>query len=425
MSPNVRFKDIAPLFNIIMKVSIMATKRILPGEEIFSDYGPLVKWKNLPSTSASLGDEESNDRSDGHQSSGTDDHSSDETWSPPTSDPRQDCKPSDGESGDTTSDVVEEEASALADENKMDKPKVADVLDKLWCDKVELDHDFRADSVRDPKVKAHQWYENLCNSILGIADKVLPRKRKKKAPRRETSQRTKDLFAKRQRMTKRNSTKKQFKDIQSRIKESCLKDFQDWVDKCVREIEDANNLGDIRRVYNLVKKLSNKPKPPPSNLTKSADGKILKDPKDKVRRWESFLKGKFEATPEELIRPSMPPLPTTRTSDDILTRAEFDQAMKRMKNSKASGPDDIPIEVFKSCPQLADELFNFIQFVWDNEVLPTNMAIAKFVMLYKNKGSTNDPSKYRCIGLLNHSYKLLTTIMLARLLGCSEKFLKD
>ena len=74
---------------------------------------------------------------------------------------------------------------------------------------------------------------------------------------------------------------------------------------------------------------------------------------------------------------------------------------------------------------MADELFNFMQFIWDNEVLPTNMAIAKFVMLYKNKGSTNDPSKYRCIGLLNHSYKLLTTIMLARLLGCSERFLKD
>lgn len=46
-------------------------------------------------------------------------------------------------------------------------------------------------------------------------------------------------------------------------------------------------------------------------------------------------------------------------------------------------------------------------------------------MLFQNKGSTNDPSKYRCIGLLNHSYKLLTTIMLTRLLNCSESFLKD
>ena len=46
-------------------------------------------------------------------------------------------------------------------------------------------------------------------------------------------------------------------------------------------------------------------------------------------------------------------------------------------------------------------------------------------MLYKNKGSPNDPSKYRCIALLNHAYKILARIMLIRLTGSSEKFLRD
>ena len=46
-------------------------------------------------------------------------------------------------------------------------------------------------------------------------------------------------------------------------------------------------------------------------------------------------------------------------------------------------------------------------------------------MLYKNKGSPNNPSKYRCIGLLNHEYKVLSCIILNRLLGVSENFLKD
>ena len=184
-------------------------------------------------------------------------------------------------------------------------------------------------------------------------------------------------------------------------------------------------MGDVRRVYHLVKKLSNKPKPPPSNLTKDDEGNLLKSPKEKITRWEKFLAKKFESTPVEAKRPPLPDLPTEMTIDDNLTRSEFDLVMKRMKSSKAMGPDEIPIEVFKRCPQLADELFNYIQYVWDNEVLPTNMALAKFVMLYKNKGSTNDQSKYRCIGLLNHSYKLLTTIMLTRLLNCSESFLQD
>ena len=46
-------------------------------------------------------------------------------------------------------------------------------------------------------------------------------------------------------------------------------------------------------------------------------------------------------------------------------------------------------------------------------------------MIFKNKGSPNDPRKYRCIALLNHSYKILARIMLVRMIGTSENFLRD
>ena len=46
-------------------------------------------------------------------------------------------------------------------------------------------------------------------------------------------------------------------------------------------------------------------------------------------------------------------------------------------------------------------------------------------MLFKGKGSPDDPAKYRCIGLLNHSYKLLAHILLSRLLLPSEGYLQD
>ena len=33
-------------------------------------------------------------------------------------------------------------------------------------------------------------------------------------------------------------------------------------------------------------------------------------------------------------------------------------------------------------------------------------------MMFKNKGSVNDRSKYRCVGLLPHAYKKMSLIML-------------
>ena len=55
----------------------------------------------------------------------------------------------------------------------------------------------------------------------------------------------------------------------------------------------------------------------------------------------------------------------------------------------------------KVCNGLLRQL---LQKIWDKEEVSESFARATFVMLYKNKGSTDDPSKYRCIGLLSHAY---------------------
>ena len=60
-------------------------------------------------------------------------------------------------------------------------------------------------------------------------------------------------------------------------------------------------------------------------------------------------------------------------------------------------------------------LFDLLKKIWDKEDVPVSFARATFTMLYKNKGSPNDPTKYRCIGLLTHAYKVLAQCLLARL----------
>ena len=47
--------------------------------------------------------------------------------------------------------------------------------------------------------------------------------------------------------------------------------------------------------------------------------------------------------------------------------------------------------------------------------MPEQLVEGLFVMLYKGKGKVNDRSKYCCICLLNHVYKLLSAALLRRL----------
>ena len=50
----------------------------------------------------------------------------------------------------------------------------------------------------------------------------------------------------------------------------------------VADIEKSNDVGDVRRIFNLVNMLSNKPKAPPCNLTRDEDDNLLNSPEDTV-----------------------------------------------------------------------------------------------------------------------------------------------
>ena len=95
-----------------------------------------------------------------------------------------------------------------------------------------------------------------------------------------------------------------------------------------------------------------------------------------------------------------------------------------MKNSKALGEGVIPAEVWKNSEVTKDELFEFLSEVWNKEQVPANLAVCVFIMIYKQKGSHNDCAKYREIGLLNHEYKIMVTILLRRIVEeCKQTLL--
>ena len=109
-----------------------------------------------------------------------------------------------------------------------------------------------------------------------------------------------------------------------------------------------------------------------------------------------------------------------------MTEEEVVTAVHTMKKNKVTGSDSMSIEVFKASVTTQKMLYSLLDRMWkEEEEVPQAFGQAVFVMLYKNKGSTNDPTKYRCIDLLNHACEVLSTIILGRINTETDDYLQD
>ena len=111
------------------------------------------------------------------------------------------------------------------------------------------------------------------------------------------------------------------------------------------------------------------------------------------------------------------------TSNIELTDKEPDDALDGMKNGKAPGWDDMPVELYQNSPSAKAELYRIIR-IWDTEVVPSQMVRGIFILLYKKKDH-NCYSNYRAICLLCHSYKLISAVTASRHYAEIEHVLPD
>ena len=125
----------------------------------------------------------------------------------------------------------------------------------------------------------------------------------------------------------------------------------------------------------------------------------------------------------------MSELPSLGVSSDRYADTPSDEELNiclaALATGKAAGHDGAPAEIFKHLHSCKDELFAMVRQIWREEDIPEDMVKGVFVMLFKNKGSNNDCSKYRMICLLPHAYKMVSTLLLHRLRLECEGFLAE
>ncbi|KAH1219602.1 LINE-1 retrotransposable element ORF2 protein [Glycine max] len=173
-----------------------------------------------------------------------------------------------------------------------------------------------------------------------------------------------------------------------------------------------------RSIYRLAKGRERKTR----NLdqvkcVKDEEDKVLVHEKDIKERWKAYFHNLFN---DEYGYDSSS-LDTREEDRNYkyyrrIQKQEVKEALKRMSNGKAVGPDNIPIEVWKTLGdrglEWLTELFNEIM---RSKRMPEEWRRSTLVPIYKNKGDIQNCANYRGIKLMSHTMKLWERVIERRL----------
>nr|XP_043618810.1 uncharacterized protein LOC122590696 [Erigeron canadensis] len=99
-----------------------------------------------------------------------------------------------------------------------------------------------------------------------------------------------------------------------------------------------------------------------------------------------------------------------------ISQEEVRLALKKMGRNKATGPDQIPIEVWRCLGDVGISLLtSLFNKIWTSAKMPEEWRLSEVIPIYKNKGDVQSCRNYRGIKLLSHTMKLWERVIEMRL----------
>ncbi|XP_062862816.1 uncharacterized protein LOC134324867 [Trichomycterus rosablanca] len=200
-----------------------------------------------------------------------------------------------------------------------------------------------------------------------------------------------------------------------------------WWTKKVLEIQQLADSGDMRGFFDATKAVYG---PSYRCLTplRSKDGlMLLKDKVAIANRWKEHYKDLLnrDTIPEMEALEQLPQQPIIENMGEPPSLKEVQDAIGKMRNNKAAGPDGIPAEVLKKGgPDLLEHIHALLLKIWEEEKIPARLRDALIVPIFK-KGDKADCGNYRGISILSTTGKALARVLANRLTPLSESILPE
>ncbi|KAL5251712.1 hypothetical protein ACHWQZ_G014757 [Mnemiopsis leidyi] len=223
-------------------------------------------------------------------------------------------------------------------------------------------------------------WKDLKEVICDVSFDVLgERSRKQKAE--HLSKETKELLKERGEIKKLPSTddnRSKYSRINGLVRQSCKKDDNTWAARVAEELEEAAKQGQQRDVWQKIRTLTNK-RTKSTQAVRDKAGNLISDPEAQSHRWAEYFE-ELLAPAEEVVDFSLLESEEKVFSFDYLsdddeppTMLEIEEALKKLKNYKSNGLDEISNEQLKhGAPGIVPWLRDLFDSVWKNEEVPSD-----------------------------------------------------
>jgi len=275
-------------------------------------------------------------------------------------------------------------------------------------------------------------WQSLRDGIVKAAETTLgPVKNKRKE---WISTRTEELVEERRKAkTRRDNVgtrqnREAYRKLNNEVKKSVGKDKDEWYDQCAEDLEGAAKGGNMRKVFQVVRKMGGRNTPQPMSV-KGKDGTVLTEKEEVKARWKEHFEELLNR-PDPVRRYHAGASADSGGEDlDIETEApsmeEVVKSINKLKNHKAAGIDRICAEMLKHGGVLvARRLHALVGKIWREEYIPEDWRRSELTVLHK-KGDIKECKNHRGISLLSIAGKVFAWIILSRMQNAIDKRLRE
>ena len=187
------------------------------------------------------------------------------------------------------------------------------------------------------------------------------------------------------------------------------------------ELEKEASRGNARAAYKIVEELKGTTQTS-ADLLRDEKGNIIGSVEGRKRRWQAYYEGLLNpvcAIDLQRAFSGLGPVAEDKPEPEP-SLSEIENAIKKLKNNKAAGVDEIHAEALKAGGEtLARWIHRLIERIWKEESVPEDWRKSIIVPLFK-KGDKSICDNWRGISLLSVVGKVLTHIILERLVATMD-----